>query len=86
MELDIHMRNEDPCHLLGVLIDQELQWKEHVNYVLHKGAKWVMQYRRLEMSTKGVSAMFMWRFYLSVAILLILYAADLFLIPESQNS
>ena len=29
---------------LGILIYQELQWKEHVNYALQKGTKWISQY------------------------------------------
>ena len=44
---------------LGVLIDQELCWKEHINYMLHKGTKWVMQYGRLAKLTKGISAKYM---------------------------
>jgi len=32
---------------LGVILDQELRWKEHVNYALQKGTKWVTQYHRL---------------------------------------
>ena len=30
--------------LLGVIIDQELCWREQVDYVLQKGVKWVKQY------------------------------------------
>jgi len=26
---------------LGVILDQELRWKEHVQYALQKGTKWV---------------------------------------------
>ena len=32
---------------LRVLIDQELCWKDQVNYTLQKGSMWVTQYRWL---------------------------------------
>ena len=69
---------------LGVILDQELQWREHVQYTLQKGTKWVTQYRRLMKPMKGVSAKHMRQFYISVAIPKMLYAADLFLIPGSE--
>jgi len=42
---------------LSVILDQELQWKDHINYVLQKGAKWVTQ--RLAKLSKGVSPKYM---------------------------
>src|SRR5882724_7990595 len=69
---------------LGVILDQELWWKEHVQYTLQKGTKWVALYRRLAKPMKGVSAKHMRWFYISVAIPKMLYAADLFLIPGSE--
>ena len=71
---------------LGVMLDQELRWKDQGNYVLKKGMKWVAQYCRLVKPTKGVSAKFMRHFYISVAIPKMLYAADLFLIPQSRHT
>jgi len=71
---------------LGVLIDQDLQWKEQVNYTLQKGTKWVAQYHRLAKPTRGVSAKYMRQFYITVAVLKVLYAANLFLITENRNS
>ena len=29
------------------MLDQELHWKDQVNYALQKGMKWVVQYCRL---------------------------------------
>ena len=40
---------------LGVLLDQELWWKDH----LKKGTKWVTQYHRLAKPLKGISAKYM---------------------------
>ena len=71
---------------LGVMLDQELCWKEHCQYMLQKGVKWVMQYRRLAKVTKGVSAKYMRQFFISVSIPRMMYVADLFLVPGSGIS
>ena len=63
-----------------MIINQELWWKEHLQYALQKGTKWVTQYQRLTKLMKGVSAKYMRQFFISVAILKMLYAADLFLV------
>jgi len=70
---------------LGVILDQELQWKEHVDYALHVGTKWVEQYQQLATPLRGVSAKHMQKFYLAITVLNMLYVADLFLIPENRN-
>jgi len=41
---------------LGVILDQELRWNDHMNYTLQKGTKWVTQYQRIARPSKGVSA------------------------------
>jgi len=71
---------------LGVIIDQELRWNTHVNYALAKGTKWITQYRRLAKHTKGVSTKYKRRFYITVAIPRMLYAADLFLTPQTDQT
>ena len=71
---------------LGVLIDQELRFKEHANYALAKGSKYLVQYRQLAKSTKGITAKHMWKYYLTVAVLKMLYAADTFLVPATKQS
>ena len=48
--------------------------------------KWVTQCWRLIKPMKGVSAKYMWQFFISVAILKMMYTADLFLIPGSRVS
>src|SRR5882724_6336254 len=66
---------------LGVMMDQELRWKEHCQYALQKGVKWVTQYWRLTRVMKGTSTKHMRQFFILVAIPRMLYAADLFLVP-----
>jgi hypothetical protein len=41
---------------LGLVMDQELRFKEHANYELKKGEVYISQYRRLTRPTKGVTA------------------------------
>jgi len=53
---------------LGVIIDKELQWREHVDYAICKGTNWVTQYCRLAKPSKGTSAKFMRPFYISIAV------------------
>src|SRR5882724_6568579 len=66
---------------LGVLMDQDLWWKENLPYVLQKGMKWVTQYHRLAKPYKGISPKFMRKIFISVAVPKIMYATDLFLTP-----
>ena len=47
---------------LGMIIDQELRFKEHANYTLVKGTKFIDQYQQLERVTKGVAGRFMRKF------------------------
>jgi len=69
----------------GIILVQELQWKDHVNYALQKDAGWVTQYQWLEKLSKGISPEYMWCFYIAVAVPKMLYAVDLFLVPESHK-
>ncbi|KAF8478834.1 hypothetical protein JB92DRAFT_3279219, partial [Gautieria morchelliformis] len=71
---------------LGVLLDQELRFKDHTNYVLAKGERFINQYRRLEKPSKGTTAKHMRRYYLAVAVPRMLYAADIFLVPGTEKA
>jgi len=71
---------------LGVMVDQELHWKDHVNFAICKGTNWVTQYCRLAKPSKDTSAKFMRHFYNLIAVPKMLYSADLFLIPETGRS
>ena len=64
---------------LGIMLDEELRFKVHADYALKKGATWLSQYRRLAKPTRGVALKYMRRYYLTVALPKMLYAADIFL-------
>ena len=71
---------------LGVILDQELWFKEQGAYALDKGTKWTKQYRWLAKGINGISAKHMTTFYFTTALPKMLYAADLFLIPGSKKT
>ncbi|QRV96542.1 Reverse transcriptase from transposon X-element protein [Ceratobasidium sp. AG-Ba] len=66
---------------LGVLIDQELNWKAHANRALAKGTNWVSQVYRIARTTYGVSARVARKLYVSIAIPRFSYAADIWFRP-----
>ena len=64
---------------LGVLVDQELRWKEHSAYALAKGAGYVALLRRISSSAHGVSPRLICQLYRSVALPKMLYVASIWL-------
>ena len=66
---------------LGVMVDQELRWKEHASYALAKGAAYVALIRRISKSAYGVSPRLMRQLYRSIAVPKMLYAASIWLKP-----
>ena len=79
------IKSQGHAKFLGVLVDNSLWWKEQSTAALTKGQDWVLQFRQLSKPTKGVSRSNMHRIYLAVAIPRMLYAADIFLTPETYN-
>jgi hypothetical protein len=73
------------AHYLGVLVDQELRWKEQAAAATAKGTTWVLAYQRLARSRYGLSADAMRKLYISVAIPKILYAADVWITPMYEK-
>lgn len=71
---------------LGILIDEELRFNMHTDYALKKGTTWVSQFRRLAKPTKGIAMKYMRRYYLTVAVPKMLYAADVFLVQMAEES
>ena len=71
---------------LRVIFDQELRWNAHINYALATGTKWVTKYFQLARNMKGVSTKYMRRFYITISIPHMLYAADLFLTLQSRQA
>lgn len=66
---------------LGLIMDQELRFKEQVARALARGTAWALQFRRLSKPSSGMPGQYARRLYLSVAIPRMLYAADIFYTP-----
>lgn len=66
---------------LGVILDQELRFKEQMARAIEKGTKWVQQIRRLAKTNMGVTPRYLRQLYTTVAIPRMLYAVDIFCSP-----
>ncbi|EUC60825.1 reverse transcriptase from transposon X-element protein, putative, partial [Rhizoctonia solani AG-3 Rhs1AP] len=72
--------------LLGVILDQTLNWREQCDKALAKGQKWAGQLNRLARMSYGTSARTARRLYLSIAVPRFTYAADVWFTPVSATS
>jgi ribonuclease HI len=70
---------------LGVLVDQELRWKEQEARTSKTAMKWVLATRRLVKINKGVAPSLMRRLYLAICIPKMLYAADVWMAPPYRS-
>jgi hypothetical protein len=61
---------------LGVILDQNLDWKAQRAHAVKKGTKWAAQIRRIARPSWGITPKYARRLYISVALPRILYAAD----------
>jgi len=69
---------------LGVIMDNELRFKEHAAYALAKGTKWVGQVKRLSKMARGMHGMHGRTMYNAVALPSMLYAADVWCSPPMK--
>ena len=82
--IDLRNATIQPSHhhrFLGVILDQELTWKEHAAYAVGKGTEYVLQLRRLSRTSTGIPMKLMRQLYQSVAIPKFTYAADIWFRP-----
>jgi hypothetical protein len=66
---------------LGVILDQELRFKEQAAYTISKGSKWAMQARRLSRPSSGMPHTYARQLWNAVAVPKMLYAADVWCNP-----
>ncbi|EED81350.1 predicted protein [Postia placenta Mad-698-R] len=71
---------------ISVILDQELQFKEHVAYALGKGQFWAAQLWRLLKPMQGMPLRFFCQLYLLVTVSHILYAADIWCAPTLTST
>jgi hypothetical protein len=73
-----------PSHhtrFLGIIVDQELTWREHATYAIAKGTEYVLQLRRLSRTSMGIPTKLMRQLYQTVAIPKFTYGADIWFHP-----
>src|SRR6266436_3292925 len=66
---------------LGIMVDQHLNWKVQQAYTIEKGSKWALQIKRATRPSWGITPKYARRLYISVALLRILYGADIWCGP-----
>ena len=70
---------------LGVLFNQNLNWKAQQAHAIKKGTNWVAQIRRITKQTWGVTPKYARHLYISVALPRTLYVIDLWCSPSQRN-
>jgi len=76
-----------PTHkFLGVILDQELCWKEHTAYAIAKGARYAILLRQLSKTAQGVPTKLICQLYQTVAVPRTLYAASVWLRPTYNRT
>lgn len=75
-----------PTHkFLGVILDQELRWKAHINYAIAKGTRYILQLCHLSSTSMGLPMCLIRQLYQVVAILKMLYVADVWFSPAFKE-
>lgn len=67
---------------LGVILDQNLAWKEQLAYVIGKGSSWAAQIRRVARPSWGLTPKSARKLYIGVALPRILYGLDVWCHPK----
>ena len=69
---------------LGVLVDNKLKFKQHVDYALAKGTKWIQQFGRLARPKNGLKAKHVLTLYKQMLLPAMLYAASIWIVPQRK--
>ena len=67
---------------LGIILDQNLNWKEQLAYVTGKGSAWAAQIRRLARPSWGLTPRAARKLYIGVALPRTLYGLDIWCYPK----
>lgn len=83
IEIDDHqIQPRTSAKLLGVIMDAQLNWTQHLHHAIKKGRTWLNNFSRLSKVNGGVSPSTMRRYYNAIAIPSMLYSAEIFLSPQ----
>lgn len=64
---------------LGVIVDNQLLFQEHIALAIAKGEKWTQAMKRMSRGSKGVPPHLVHKLYVNAAVPSFLYTADIFL-------
>ena len=78
---EITIEPSQSAKYLGIVLDQNLNWKSQLAHVRGKGSKWAMQIRRLTRPTWGLTPKGARKLYVSVALPRIMYGIDVWCTP-----
>jgi hypothetical protein len=71
---------------LGLILDQELKFKAHVDHAAAKRKFWIMQTRCILKTVKGTRGHLSQQLYMAAAVPAMLYAASVWLIPTVRSN
>ncbi len=83
VQLQLPQRQIEPStstKYLGIILDQNLNWKAQWAHAVEKGTKWAAQIRRIARPSWGITPKYTRCLYISIALPRILYAADIWCI------
>lgn len=79
------VRVEPSYKYLGIHVDSQLRWSTQTNEAIAKATKWTLLFRRLTKPSFGLSARFMRRLYITVAIPKMTYGLDVWYTPPHKQ-
>ncbi|THU99557.1 hypothetical protein K435DRAFT_794817 [Dendrothele bispora CBS 962.96] len=77
------VKSETAARFLGVLMDEELRWKQQHALMVRRGQAWVTQFRRVAKISEGMMAQFIRQLYKTKAVPRMLYGACVMLAAQS---
>ncbi|THU94079.1 hypothetical protein K435DRAFT_669085, partial [Dendrothele bispora CBS 962.96] len=78
------IKSEVTARFLGVLVDEELRWKQQHALMVRHGQTWVTQFRRVAKIAEGMTAQHIRQLYKSKAVPRMLYGACVMLATQTR--
>jgi len=79
------VRMESWYKYLGIHVDSQLNWKTQTHEAISRATKWILLFRRLTKPMLGLSARFMRRLYITVAVPKMTYGLDVWYMPPYKE-
>ena len=76
--------SKETAKFLGVIVDNDLNWKGQCAATLTRGQDWLIQFSRVAYTTQGINTKYICQLYLVTAIPCMLYVTNIFLTPQQH--